>query len=874
MCQHAIYIALIDVHTDFWKRELSELTAARLIVQSVLTWCCDETLLGTVEIDAMEQKESQVTGSEDVKKDTMDDKVSSQVKYLKNVRKNLKRRFTIVKRNVSQRVFEFVGLSPSDDLHLADVTRLDVPLAHSFLEKGEKLYKEITLCQERLCDLAESQDDDAMQDEIDTWEEKWQGECNFLSILRYLISERDKVDKHIIGGRGGGTNAFGSYVDSDTNEHHQSASSEDEQHPSDEMKLQLPRHHHDWGMRKFESRERKSDASPPALNVTSDIADVVKSAAAEAAAAAVQAACTHASVKHDARDSSINSVVRLPRLELQPFEGDPLKWPEFWQVFEATIHERNDLAEVMKFSYLKGNLRSEAALAIEGIPLTAANYSVAVSILKNKFGQHQIIVASLYSRLIQLPSAANTFSSIKETVEIMEKLLRQLAAQGENLDSQPVLTQQLVSKFPLPLVTKLQEQRTDVLSPWTMKELRHCLAQYVTVQSTIRSLSEMTPFASSVSADKSYAKSATEVENLGTVHLLGGKVSNLPRLTPTCIFCQQQHYNDECTVYDSIAARKQRLLELRRCFICLQLNHIAATCPRRTQDKLCTHCRQRGHNRALCPAATKNTRANSSTGDALTKRSSALMASVEIPQSATREHVQVVAASGAHGHTSVPGNSVLLQTASCDVLDAAGQPHPARILLDSGSQRSFITNSLARRLGLKPELKETISLSTLTATHSKTIHTDLVTVKIQLRDGSSANLHVNSIPTITNELARPAIPERDLEYIRVMDATSLADTIPTSPETIHVDILVGSDYFWQFVECSHVTLPSGLQLVQSKFGYLLAGSRTVNNFEQQGVVTMMVGAASHSEIDYTTTHPSARDTISQISHLWNLEGIA
>ena len=47
----------------------------------------------------------------------------------------------------------------------------------------------------------------------------------------------------------------------------------------------------------------------------------------------------------------VNSV-RLPKLELKNFDGNILKWQEFWNTFESTVHKNNDLQNVEKFNYL------------------------------------------------------------------------------------------------------------------------------------------------------------------------------------------------------------------------------------------------------------------------------------------------------------------------------------------------------------------------------------------------------------------------------------------------------------------------------------------------------------------------------------------
>ena len=47
----------------------------------------------------------------------------------------------------------------------------------------------------------------------------------------------------------------------------------------------------------------------------------------------------------------VNSI-RLSRLELRKFDGNILKWQEFWDTLQSIIRKNNDLQNVGKFNYL------------------------------------------------------------------------------------------------------------------------------------------------------------------------------------------------------------------------------------------------------------------------------------------------------------------------------------------------------------------------------------------------------------------------------------------------------------------------------------------------------------------------------------------
>ena len=112
-----------------------------------------------------------------------------------------------------------------------------------------------------------------------------------------------------------------------------------------------------------------------------------------------------------------------------------------------------------KFSYLKNSLRGAATSAVCGISVTNDNYLTVTQILKEN--------EALYSQLQHLPIAINRFTEIKNTYKAIEKILRQLESQKESISHQRIIIQQILSKFPIDVIVKLEESKR-LNESWTV----------------------------------------------------------------------------------------------------------------------------------------------------------------------------------------------------------------------------------------------------------------------------------------------------------------------------------------------------------------------------------------------------------------------
>jgi Putative peptidase (DUF1758) len=161
---------------------------------------------------------------------------------------------------------------------------------------------------------------------------------------------------------------------------------------------------------------------------------------------------------------------------------------------------------------------------------------------------------------------------------------------------------------------------------------------------------------------------------------------------------------------------------------------------------------------------------------------------------------------------------VLLATAVVNVRDSGGGLQPCRVLLDSGSQSSFITENCMQRLGLK-RTKANHHISGIgQTTVGKT--RGMVNLSIHSRlNEFEINVEALIYTQLTSNLPNIPIPIDDWGFLKHL---KLADPEFNTPGPI--DILLGADAFEDVVGEVKIHGPPGMPTARStEFGWILSG---------------------------------------------------
>lgn len=164
------------------------------------------------------------------------------------------------------------------------------------------------------------------------------------------------------------------------------------------------------------------------------------------------------------------------------------------------------------------------------------------------------------------------------------------------------------------------------------------------------------------------------------------KQHSATRFYDQCRYCNNKHWIDECIKYPTIEERKKQLKD--SCYRCLKVGQLSKECKK---TKTCVYCGEINiHHRSLCPQKFKTKVSSAHMSGEITDISEACVCSSEN---------NLVSA----------GEMVLRQTAKSEVRNPLNSKcDMVRILLDSGSQRTYVTSKLAEQLQLTREKEEEI----------------------------------------------------------------------------------------------------------------------------------------------------------------------
>ena len=208
---------------------------------------------------------------------------------------------------------------------------------------------------------------------------------------------------------------------------------------------------------------------------------------------------------------------------------------------------------------------------------------------------------------------------------------------------------------------------------------------------------------------------------------------------------------------------------------------------------------------------------------------------------------------------------ISMMTAQSSIVTQNGEHHSVNILLDCGSQRTFLLQRTAQKLNLKPVGSENLSLSIFGCTAEVEMKFDVVRVLVRCIDGSVVDLYPLVAPTICNSIQYFGL---DLNQYPQFKSLEFSHEVELE-QVFDIDILIGLDCIFNRVLTGQIVRTSdyGPCAIGSRLGYMVCGP--VNSYSV-GNNKLTTNFVMSNILDSVIDH---EDLNKEIANLWRMEAI-
>ena len=510
--------------------------------------------------------------------------------------------------------------------------------------------------------------------------------------------------------------------------------------------------------------------------------------------------------------------VNLPKIQLKKFSGNLLDWQNFWETFEHTIHKANYLNKIEKFNYLLSYLEGPAFRAIKGLSITEQNYDSAVKILRDRYGDLQVIINSHMDKLLSVRTVqASDLKSLRGFYDFVTIHIRSLEGLGYDEDKYGgVLLPLLLKKLPKDL--KLRWADKCGQTQWKFSDLISFLEKEIHTREKVE-VSEHRDNIGSTGVSKNPKKESNNnfKENTqSSSFLAASKNSNNGTFKYICVYCGERHKSQFCKKYTAVEERRNLIKKENLCFGCLKKGHLVTKC-----SWSCPICKGK-HHVSICSSGGKPSPNNSANYKAPTK--STTNTNVIIQQTKMNENVSAQTPKTdttiVTSQVSPSSTKVLLQTARIPCLSNYNTSYTINALFDKGSHKSYVTEDLASRMKFHKIQKEVRHVNTFGTTECILKKSQLVEIPIKSKKGV---IHITAltVPVICADISQSCSSQgyKNLQGLDLSNANV----------TGKIDMLIGCDWYWDLVTGKVRNAFSGPVAMSSKVGWLISGKLSNEN---------------------------------------------
>ncbi|UYV60592.1 hypothetical protein LAZ67_1001615 [Cordylochernes scorpioides] len=474
-------------------------------------------------------------------------------------------------------------------------------------------------------------------------------------------------------------------------------------------------------------------------------------------------------------DTVIN--VKLPELALKSYDGSLEGWLPWWAQF-SKIHENKNLSDSDRFLYLRQAIvpNSEAYRVVASYPVTGANYVLAVQALQERFGDPNILTELYVRRLLN-----SVISNVKKENRNLSSLYDELSSHLRSLETlgiDPQLSDKGVGGAQERLRLLLDFLKAEVRSAQRLKFVE-------------KGFKQEEPY------KRSYNDGTRTRSNFrpATVSSLFGGRTNIK-----CFFCERtNHASHQCRsiMKMSPGERNDKIRSAHLCFKCLRKGHIQSQCREQLECKNCG----RNHLEVLCEGNSSNRLAKPG-----------------------RENLKENAPEPIASLSSQACTGQVLLMTTVALLRGPNASRRVRILLDSGSQFSYIKQSLVWSIGIERKGEITIAKSLFGGNKIGEEKHGKFMLELENLGNKRDVIHIGALDQRKICDAIPPLPKGDwLEKLKIKGIILSQDNFKGQ----EIDILIGANYLGMILTGKIVQVEADLTAVETKLGWTLMGNSPI-----------------------------------------------
>ncbi|XP_036339791.1 uncharacterized protein LOC118749130 [Rhagoletis pomonella] len=481
------------------------------------------------------------------------------------------------------------------------------------------------------------------------------------------------------------------------------------------------------------------------------------------------------------------SNIHLPKIQVPTFSGSYQDWPSFRDLFTGAIDQKTNLTSTQKFHYLKSYLAGEALKLVKHLAPTDSNYLEAWDRLTQRYDRKPLIVRSFIQSFLSLPTChtANA-QTLRKITYGADEVMRGLNALNSN-QRDPWLIHILLTKVD-DESKKDWAESSDASTERSFEDLLQFLVRRCDSLETCQSNTHSTGRRSAV---------------VHFAHSLKGKQSN-----QCAMQCTDVHTLTHCPKFKAldVTARRSFVKSKKLCYNCLSSSHQFNKC---SSSMKCRVCYSPHHTLLHFEPNAKPKDVEKQT-----------VATVDNTITNQKVESQPILSNHSMEKVTIP-SQIILPTVLVRVNDQQGTAVNCRMLIDSGSTASFVTEALVQLIGAKRQHARV----PITGLSSQSVGITRGRVVLTLHSASNENSFI--VEALILQKLTSTLPSHPINLCKQtreqIKQLSLAD--PTFGIPGPVDMIIGSDQLWKILTGEKIQLINEtLNAVNSVFGWVITGS--------------------------------------------------